>query len=130
MASTGRVLATAAAKQAAAAGGALAVEMESAGVAAIAAARRIPFVSLRVVLDRADDAVPALGGVIDDYTGEVRLARAVGLVLRPRDWGGLARLARATRVAERRLRGVVAGVVARGLAGLGLAGDTDRAVAR
>ena len=41
--------------------GAMAVDMESAAVAAIAAAHQLPFVALRVIIDTASDALPQSG---------------------------------------------------------------------
>src|SRR5262249_1969320 len=99
------VLATAEAKEGAAADGALVVEMESAGLAAEARARGIPFIGVRVVLDRADDAVPALAG-LDPATGDVRVGRVLAAIaVRPPLWFLAARLARQTRLADKSLRG-------------------------
>ena len=49
----------AAKRAAAAATDAVAVDMESAAIAAVAARARVPFVALRVVVDGLDDALPA-----------------------------------------------------------------------
>src|SRR5207253_9099351 len=57
-------------------GDALAVEMEHAGVAAEALARGIPFVGLRVILDREDQAVPFVD-TVDEVTGELRTGRTI-----------------------------------------------------
>ena len=104
------VLATAAAKAAAARDGAIIVDMESGPIAAAAAARSIPFAALRVVVDAADEAVPFAPDVFDEY-GEMRPARiAMRLAARPWLWPLVARLARRSRIAERRLR-VVAGAL-------------------
>jgi adenosylhomocysteine nucleosidase len=117
IASSPVVLATPAAKAAAAAAGAVAVDMESAGIAAVARERGTPFLSLRVVLDVAGQALP-LAALADGAAGEVRMARLIlGLAVRPSLWPSVARLARQTRVAERRLRAVFAALFADG--GLG-----------
>jgi nucleoside phosphorylase len=109
IASSPTVLATAAAKRVAAESGALAVDMESAAVAAEAERRGLPFAALRVVLDVADQALPLADALVDGASGEVRLGRAVvALAPRPWLWPPMARLARHTRLADRRLRAIVA----------------------
>ncbi|HYK65202.1 MAG TPA: hypothetical protein VEY94_09660 [Patescibacteria group bacterium] len=60
--------------------GAIAVDMETAALAAEAAARGIPFIALRSVLDEVDDEV--FGAEIADETGAVRPAAAVSFMLR------------------------------------------------
>src|SRR6058998_86445 len=78
------VLRSAAEKAAAGRSGALLVDMESAAIAAVAEARGIPFVGLRVVLDAAAETLPDAFSAIDETTGEVRAGRAVaGLAVRP-----------------------------------------------
>jgi nucleoside phosphorylase len=115
------VLTTAEAKETAAADGALVVEMESAALAAEARARGIPFVGVRVVLDGADDAVPALAG-LDPETGDIRIGRVLAAIaVRPPLWFLAARLARQTRIAERRLRGFMRAFLATGPTGALLA---------
>jgi nucleoside phosphorylase len=114
IASSPVVLATPADKTAAAATGALVVDMESAGVAAVAREREIPFAALRVVLDVVGQPLPAP----DLLTGEPSTGRLVlALAGRPRVWPALARLAWQTRVAERRLRGFFAALLSDGAAG-------------
>ncbi len=73
--------------------GAVAVDMESAGVGAAAAAARVPFVVIRAVADAAEDALPA--GVEEwiDERGNQRLARVVAAAVEPGRWPGLLRLA-------------------------------------
>ena len=66
------VLATVAEKRAAAARGAIAVEMEGAALAAHAAQARLPFVSVRAILDGADTELPHAGTVIDPQSGAVK----------------------------------------------------------
>jgi 4-hydroxy-3-methylbut-2-en-1-yl diphosphate reductase len=93
---------------------ALAVEMENGGVAAEALARGIPFVGLRVILDREDQAVPFTDAV-DEATGETRTARAVAtLAVRPWLWPAAGRLAWQASVAERELRRVMRGLTRAG----------------
>jgi adenosylhomocysteine nucleosidase len=68
-----RALATAAQKRAAAVQhGAMAVEMEGASIAAEAAERGIPFVSVRTILDTADTELGHAGRFIDPRTGAVK----------------------------------------------------------
>lgn len=109
VASSPVVLAAAAAKAAAARSGALVVEMEAAAIAAVARARGIACSTVRVVLDEAADAVPALPGVLDDATGEIRPLGALRtLASRPWAWPAVARVARQRRVAAARLRAIAA----------------------
>jgi len=89
--------------------GAELVDMESAGLAAVAQARRVPFVGVRVVLDNADETLPRDLDLVDAETGEMRAAHTlVALALRPRAWGDLPRLARQSRVAALGLRAFLA----------------------
>ena len=60
--------------------GAIAVDMETAALAAEAAASGIPFVALRAVLDEVDDEV--FGAEIADENGAVRPAAAVSYMLK------------------------------------------------
>lgn len=78
-------LATAEQKRAAAAQhGAVAVEMEGASIAAEAAERGIPFVSVRTVLDTADTELRHAGRFVDPRTGAVKpLALAGYLATHP-----------------------------------------------
>ena len=100
---TAAPLGGAAAKRAAAAGGEIAVDMESAAVARVAAARAIPLVVLRVVLDTLDDPLPSMD-VLDAASGEVRLGAALAHFLPPSKWGNALRLSSRQRVAARALR--------------------------
>jgi adenosylhomocysteine nucleosidase len=113
------VLGTARAKADAAVDGALVVEMESAAVAAEARARGIPFVALRVVLDGAREEIGPLVDAVDPATGDLR-ARRVLAALGPRPWlwPRALRLGRQTRLAERRLRTVMAAVLGAGMEAL------------
>lgn len=102
--------------------GAVAVDMESAAVAAVAAELALPFLALRVVLDTAHDSLPdsvvrsfqarahgAPGAAAAGAASAVGAASAAGpriwpLLCAPGDWGGLLRLAAQYRVAGRALR--------------------------
>jgi len=86
---------------------ALAVDMESAAVARVAARRGLPFAALRVVLDPARVSLPdaALGAL--DPAGRLRPARLAGSLLRgPVQIVSLLRLSLYTRHAETALRGL------------------------
>ena len=101
------VLATPAEKAAAAACGAVAVDMESAAVAAVARARGIPCTALRAIVDAAADDLALGGELIDPATGRIRVARAVArLAPRPWLWPRAAELARRRQVCERALAAV------------------------
>jgi adenosylhomocysteine nucleosidase len=60
--------------------GAIAVDMETAAIAAEANQRRLPFVALRAVLDEVDEEV--VGGEIADEDGNVRPLAATSFLLR------------------------------------------------
>jgi adenosylhomocysteine nucleosidase len=84
---------------------AVAVDMESAAVAQVAAEHALPFITLRVILDSASVSLP--GSVMRTLepanAGRRALWRAWALVSAPADWGALLRLAGAYRVARRAL---------------------------
>jgi adenosylhomocysteine nucleosidase len=86
--------------------GAVAVDMESAGVAEAAAAAGVPFVALRVVADGPGDGLPAGVERWIDERGNRRLAPAVDAALRPAEWPLLLTLAQRYRAALRRLEAV------------------------
>ena len=83
--------------------GAVAVDMESAAIARVAAASRVPFVALRVVFDGVADALPAGAEQWLDEQGRRRLAPALRAIVSPSQWGGLVTLMRRYRVANRAL---------------------------
>jgi adenosylhomocysteine nucleosidase len=86
--------------------GAVAVDMESAMVAQVAALHEIPFIVVRVIVDTATDAVPS-AVLAASRGGQVHLWRLLwGLVLAPADLVPLMRLARRYRVATRSLAAV------------------------
>ncbi len=89
-----QALLTPAAKRAARASGALAVEMEAYPLAAWAAAHSVPFVHARVILDAVDEDLPSFGGALDAF-GRVRALPFVReLLARPRLIAGLWPMAR------------------------------------
>jgi adenosylhomocysteine nucleosidase len=83
--------------------GAVAVDMESSGVASVAATHRVPFIAVRVIIDTAHDELPAavLAASSEGGVQPLRLMRA--LLQRPRDVGALLRLAQRYRSARRAL---------------------------
>jgi adenosylhomocysteine nucleosidase len=90
-----------AAKRAAAeATNAVAVDMESAGIAAAAARAGVPFVALRVVVDGVDDALPPRAEDWIDEVGRRRASAVLGAVVNARRWGALLTLAIRYRVAS------------------------------
>ena len=101
-------------------------------MAAVAHARRIPFIGIRVVLDVAGQSVPAAllraGGIVDEASGRLRPARAVArLAPRPWLWRHCARLARQQRLADRELRALLAALFGEGGSGaLGVASAVRR----
>ncbi|MGH8162742.1 MAG: hypothetical protein ACREP1_00235, partial [Rhodanobacteraceae bacterium] len=74
-------------KQALAARGMIATDMESAAVAAIAASARVPFVAVKAICDISHHALPAMAPALLDAQGRVR-PRGLIEVLRagPRTW--------------------------------------------
>jgi adenosylhomocysteine nucleosidase len=107
-------IATVAAKQAAfRATGAVAVDMESAAVAQLAALHALPFIAVRVIVDTAGDRVPPAVEAAS-RAGRLRTSRLVwGLLLAPAELGPLIRLGSRYRMAIATL-----GSVARTGAGL------------
>ena len=77
--------------------GAVAVDMESHGVAEVAARAGLPFLIVRAVADRSDQAVPraALGAI--DAQGDIRHLALIGrLLARPWEIGALIALGRSS----------------------------------
>jgi adenosylhomocysteine nucleosidase len=97
-------IAEAAAKAAAfAETGAIAVDMESAGVAQVAAASKLPFVAVRAIVDTAADSLPR-SAVAAGAQGRVRLVRLIlGIVRSPREIAPMMRLAKRYHAASRAL---------------------------
>jgi nucleoside phosphorylase len=85
--------------------GAVAVDMESYAIAAVAEAHRLPFIALRVVVDAADDEVPAILVNVAGPGGRLAVGRLVmRLLASPRSLKPLRRLAQRYRIARRSLR--------------------------
>jgi adenosylhomocysteine nucleosidase len=86
--------------------GAVAVDMESLAVASIAAAHKLPFIAVRVIVDTAGDALPRAVLAATRF-GRVRISRLIlGIVRRPSDIGSLIRLAQRYRTAQQALAAV------------------------
>lgn len=87
--------------------GAVAADMESASVAAVADAAGVPFVALRTIADSADTAIPDwLTGELDEY-GRVQVASFLRTVLRhPADWRRTLHVANDFRAAFATLRAI------------------------
>jgi nucleoside phosphorylase len=97
----GEPLESPAAKRAAAAAtNAVAVDMESAGIANAAARARVPFVALRVVVDGVDDALPTGAQQWLDEQGRTRASAVVRAVVDPRQWRALLNMGARYRVAS------------------------------
>jgi adenosylhomocysteine nucleosidase len=90
----------AAKRAAAASSNAVAVEMESAGIAAVAARARVPFVALRVVVDGVDDALPTGAQQWLDEQGRTRASAVLRAVVDARQWRTLLNLGARYRVAS------------------------------
>lgn len=86
------------------ASGAIAVDMESAAIADVASASGLPFVVVRVIVDRSDRAVPAaaIAGMDGSRTRPGRVL--AGLLKSPGETGDLVALGMAARRARRTLR--------------------------
>jgi adenosylhomocysteine nucleosidase len=83
--------------------GAIAVDMESSGIAGVAAANGLPFIAVRVIVDTAGDALP---GAVMAATGigQVRILRLLfGILKSPGDIARLLKLAQRYRTAIRAL---------------------------
>jgi len=80
--------------------GAVAVDMESAAVAGVAAELALPFLALRVILDTAHDTLP--DSVMRSFQAPAG-PRIWPLLCAPGDWGALLRLAVQYRMAGRAL---------------------------
>jgi adenosylhomocysteine nucleosidase len=86
--------------------GAVAVDMESLAVAQVAAAHRLPFMAVRVIVDTAADRLPQ-AVMAASHGGQVRIWRLIGGLARaPVELAPLLRLARRYRIARRSLAAV------------------------
>jgi adenosylhomocysteine nucleosidase len=90
-------------KRAAGADGAIAADMESAAVAAVAQRAGAPFVALRVIVDAAADSLPGDAERWIDERGERRLAPALAAAFQPAQWRDLWVLAQRYRAARKTL---------------------------
>jgi nucleoside phosphorylase len=89
--------------------GALAVDMESAAVAAVAQERSLPFVALRAIVDECEDTIPeALNGSVDAWGRPRPLNLIAALCRHPSLLGELPRLYSRMQSATQALRAVVA----------------------
>jgi adenosylhomocysteine nucleosidase len=87
--------------------GAAAVDMESLAVAEVARTRELPFIAVRVIVDRAGDALPQTVTAAADSAGHLHLWRLICALARaPADLAPLIRLARRYRAASRSLAAV------------------------
>jgi adenosylhomocysteine nucleosidase len=87
-------------RSAAAASGAVAVDMESAGVAEAAARAGLPFIALRVVVDGAGDALPHGAERWIDERGNRRFAPTLRAIVSVKQWRPLLTLAQRYRCAS------------------------------
>ena len=86
--------------------GAVAVDMESAAVAEVAAQHNLPFIAARVIVDTAADRLPR-AVVAASRAGRVQFGRLLaGMVLAPGEIAALVRLAQRYRIAMRSLRAI------------------------
>jgi nucleoside phosphorylase len=86
--------------------GAVAVDMESAAVAEVAAQHNLPFIAARVIVDTAADRLPR-AVVAASRGGRVHFGRLLaGMVLAPREIAALFGLAQRYRIAMRSLRAI------------------------
>jgi adenosylhomocysteine nucleosidase len=109
----------AAKREAAKAVNAVAVDMESAGIAAVAARARVPFVALRVVVDGLDDALPPGAERWIDEQGRRRASAVLRAFVDARQWRALLTLARRYRVASGVLDRLASALAARQILGAG-----------
>jgi adenosylhomocysteine nucleosidase len=92
--------------------GAVAVDMESVGVAEVAAAHQLPFIAVRVIVDTAADVLPQ-AVMAASRGGRVNLGRLIGgLAVAPLDLIALIRLGQRYRAATRSLAAVAGARVA------------------
>ena len=116
------VLESPAAKRAAAAATrAVAVDMESSAIAAVAARANVPFVALRVVVDGFDDTLPPGTARWIDARGHRRLTPALRAAVDARQWRTLLTLANRYRVASGTLDRLARALAARHLFAAGAA---------
>jgi adenosylhomocysteine nucleosidase len=73
---------------------ALAVDMETFAIGAVAAAHDLPWIAVRVVADSAADTLPKGVESCVNAAGNTRVVGVLGLLLKPDQWSALARTAR------------------------------------
>jgi adenosylhomocysteine nucleosidase len=87
--------------------GAVAVDMESAAIGAVAEQHQLPFMAVRVVVDSAADVLPRAVTAAADNEGHLQIWRLIGaLALAPNELAPLIRLARRYRAANRSLAAI------------------------
>ena len=95
---------------------AVAVDMESGGIARVASRHRLPFLVLRAVVDPATVALPAAFAEIVAGAGRLRLATLINLLVRrPRALGPLLELAWNARIATTTLKRTAPALTGRGV---------------
>ena len=109
----------AAKREAAQAAGAVAVDMESAAIAAVAARARVPFVALRIIVDGLDDALPPDAERWIDEQGRRRASAVLRAIVDARQWRALLTLAKRYRVATGVLDRLARALAARQAIGAG-----------
>jgi adenosylhomocysteine nucleosidase len=86
---------------------AVAVDMESLGVAQVASAHGLPFIAIRVIVDGATDNLPRAVAAAADQSGHLNIWRLLGALARaPSDLAPLMRLGSRYRTASRSLSAV------------------------
>jgi adenosylhomocysteine nucleosidase len=86
---------------------AIAVDMESLGIAQVASAQGLPFIAIRVIVDSAADNLPRVVAAAADESGQLNIWRLLGALARaPADLAPLMRLGRRYRAASRSLSAV------------------------
>jgi adenosylhomocysteine nucleosidase len=81
--------------------GAVAVDMESAAIAAVARGAKVPFMAVRAIVDSVDRPLPKITFVAFSSSGQLSLPRVLkGLLQHPMDLFGLARLGLNFRAAQ------------------------------
>ena len=98
------LLTPAAKRRARAASGAMAVDMEGRWIADAAAARGVPLISVRAILDEADLALPAFAAAVAADGGRREWARALRAAVNPLEARRILALALRARKAARSLR--------------------------
>ena len=101
-------LTTGAEKAAAAGSGAIACDMESAAILAVARERQLPAIVLRVIVDQLDDELPGPVRALTDDRGRLIAGRFASLLTRPAVWSSLIVVAMRYRKARKSMGRLVA----------------------